>query len=139
MSDQTPENPSQDQSPEQSLQTPEQIAVRREKLNQLREAGEAYPNLWRPDTTSGAIASAYENAEAEALEEAAVKVRIGGRMMGHRVMGKSSFIHVQDGEGRIQLFLNRDALGEDIYNPTKKWDLGDIIGAEGTLFRTKTG
>ncbi|MDX8408338.1 MAG: lysine--tRNA ligase, partial [Mariprofundaceae bacterium] len=67
-------------------------------------------------------------------------VRVAGRMMAHRVMGKSSFIKIQDGEGQIQLFLNRDELGgAEVYNPTRKWDLGDIVGAEGVLFRTKTG
>ena len=132
MSEQKPESSSPDQ-------TPEQIAVRREKLAKLREAGEAYPNTWRPDTTSAAILSQCEAMDVEQLEAAEVKVRVAGRMMGHRVMGKSSFIHIQDGEGRIQLFLNRDALGEDVYNPTKKWDLGDIVGAEGRVFRTRTG
>jgi len=133
MSEKSPETPSQDQ-------TPEQIAVRREKLERLREAGEAYPNTWRPDTTSAAILARYENVETEQLEAESVSVRVAGRMMGHRVMGKSSFIHIQDGEGRIQLFLNRDEMGgAEVYNPTRKWDLGDIVGAEGTLFRTKTG
>jgi len=133
MSEQSPENQNQDQ-------TPEQIAVRREKLERLREAGEAYPNSWRPDTTSAAIHTGYSDTDSEKLEADAIKVRVAGRIMGHRVMGKSSFIHIQDGEGRIQLFLNRDELGgAEVYNPTKKWDLGDIVGAEGTLFKTKTG
>lgn len=136
MSDNAPENASQNQTPDQ---TPEQIAVRREKLTKLRDEGEAYPNTWRPDSTSAAILAAYGAMESDEIESAAVAVRVAGRMMSHRVMGKSSFIHIQDGEGRIQLFLNRDALGEDIYNPTRKWDLGDIVGAEGSLFRTKTG
>lgn len=136
MSDNAPENASQNQTPDQ---TPEQIAVRREKLTKLRDGREAYPNTWRPDTSSATIHKKYQGVESEALESATETVRVAGRMLGHRVMGKSSFIHIQDGEGRIQLFLNRDALGEDLYNPTRKWDLGDIVGAEGTLFRTKTG
>jgi len=140
MSDHTPEASTQDQTSEQKPdQTPEQIAVRREKLTKLRDEGEAYPNTWRPDSTSAVILAQCEGMESEQLENAAVKVRVAGRVMGHRVMGKSSFIHIQDGEGRIQLFLNRDALGEDVYNPTKKWDLGDIVGAEGIVFRTRTG
>lgn len=141
MSEQKPETSDQGPTPEQAAeQTPEQIAVRREKLVKLREAGEAYPNTWRPDTSSAAIHAKYESVETEQLVSDAVSVRVAGRIMGHRVMGKSSFMHIQDGEGRIQLFLNRDALGgAEVYNPTKKWDLGDIVGAEGTLFRTKTG
>ncbi|NOR72591.1 MAG: lysine--tRNA ligase, partial [Mariprofundaceae bacterium] len=120
--------------------TPEQIAVRREKLARLREAGEAYPNTWRPDSVSVDLHAKYDTLDAEHLEKEAVSVRVAGRIMGHRVMGKSSFMHIQDGEGRIQLFLNRDAIGgAEVYNPTKKWDLGDIVGAEGVLFLTRTG
>jgi len=119
---------------------PEQVAVRREKLLAQREQGLAYRNTWRPNTTLTDIRQQYGELDAEALAEKAVEVSVAGRMMGHRVMGKSSFAKIQDGEGDIQLFLNRDALGgADIYNPTKKWDLGDIIGAKGTLFITKTG
>ena len=120
-------------------QTPEQIAVRRDKLARMREAGYDYPNDWRCDHTTAAILALYGELDAEALEAAKVTVKVAGRIMGHRVMGKSSFMHIQDGDGRIQLFLNRDALGEEIYNASKRWDLGDIVGAEGELFRTKSG
>ena len=130
-----------EQKPESSgPSTPEQIAVRREKLTRLREAGEAYPNTWRPNAISAVLHATYEALDAEQLETKAVAVRVAGRIMGHRVMGKSSFMNIQDGEGQIQLFINRDAVGgAEVYNPTKKWDLGDIVGAEGILFRTKTG
>jgi len=125
--------------PEQD-HTPEQIAVRREKLAALREAGEAYPNSWRSNAISAALHAAHGDKDDTKLEAEAIRVCVAGRLMGHRVMGKSSFMHIQDGEGRIQLFLNRDDMGgAEVYNPTKKWDLGDIIGAEGTLFKTKTG
>jgi len=121
-------------------QLPEQVAVRREKLLTLREQGQAYPNTWRPDISTADIHAKYGEYEAEALAEKAVEVSVAGRMMAHRVMGKSSFVKIQDGEGQLQLFLNRDALGgAEIYNPTKKWDLGDLIAAKGTLFITKTG
>ncbi|MCF7821574.1 MAG: lysine--tRNA ligase [Mariprofundaceae bacterium] len=120
--------------------TPEQIAVRREKLARLRETGEAYPNTWRPDSASADLHVKYGTLDTELLEEQSIRVRVAGRIMSHRVMGKSSFMHIQDGEGRIQLFLNRDAVGgAEIYNPTRKWDLGDIVGAEGVLFLTRTG
>jgi len=122
------------------LEMSEQIGVRRQKLAGLREAGEAYPNTWRTDAKAADILAAYGSMDADALAALGKSVRVAGRMMAHRVMGKSSFIKMQDGSGQIQLFLNRDELGgEDAYNPTKKWDLGDIVGAEGILFITKTG
>lgn len=118
---------------------PEQIAVRREKLARMREAGFSFPNTWRVQHMTGDLQSAYIDTDGETLEAAPVAVCVAGRVMAHRVMGKSSFMHIQDGSGRMQLFLARDALGEDIYNASKKWDLGDIVGAEGILFRTKSG
>ncbi len=119
---------------------PEQIAVRREKLANMREIGQAYPNTWRSDHTLNAIHVDYAAFDKEQLAEKAIVVTIAGRLMAHRVMGKSSFIKIQDGEGEIQLFLNRDVLGgAEVYNPTKKWDLGDLIGGKGELFITKTG
>ncbi|MDX8396023.1 MAG: lysine--tRNA ligase, partial [Mariprofundaceae bacterium] len=118
----------------------EQIGVRREKLARMREAGFAYPNDWRPSISTNTVHATHSDKDADQLVEDAVGVSVAGRMMAHRVMGKSSFIKIQDGDGEIQLFLNRDALGgAEVYNPTKKWDLGDIVGAEGQLFRTKTG
>jgi len=133
-----------DNKPQQSAaQTPEQIAVRREKLKRLRQQGEAYPNTWRVNATTAEIQQRFADVDAEQFESMDASevetVRVAGRIMAHRVMGKSSFVQIQDGSGRIQLFLNRDALGTDVYNPSKKWDLGDIIGAEGTMFRTRTG
>jgi len=120
-------------------QTPEQIRIRREKLARLRAEGIAYPNSFRPADSSGKVLAQCGDWDADKLESEAVRVRMAGRMMDHRVMGKSSFMHIRDGLGRIQIFLNRDELGVETYNPTKKWDLGDILGVEGVLFRTKTG
>lgn len=117
----------------------EQILVRRDKLEQMRAEGFSYPNHWRPDVTAADLRGRFENMDSEAIEQKASQVRIGGRIMGHRVMGKSSFMHIQDGSGRFQLFLNRQVLGEESYDATKRWDLGDMVGAEGTVFRTKTG
>ncbi len=118
---------------------PEQVRVRREKLAKLREAGLAYDNRFRPTHTCAGIRGQYGDLDGDQLETADIEVVVAGRMMAHRVMGKTSFMHIQDGTGRIQLFLSRDALGAEAYNPTKKWDLGDIVGARGTLFRTRTG
>ncbi|WP_418289149.1 lysine--tRNA ligase [Mariprofundus aestuarium] len=127
------------QKPQATAQTSEQILVRREKLKRIREAGEAYPNTWRTDHTTAEIFARFEDQDTSHLEEVGHRVSVAGRIMAHRVMGKSSFVQIQDGSGRIQLFLNRDELGgPEVYNPTRKWDLGDIVGAEGVLFRTKS-
>ena len=86
----------------------------------------------------------HGESSAEALELQPVQASVAGRMMLKRVMGKASFATVQDGSfgctgGRIQLYVTRDAIGEDLYAAFKHWDLGDIVGAEGTLMKTKTG
>ena len=115
------------------------IVERREKLKALRAQGPAFPNDFRPGHQSVALHAEYGALEAEALEARNVEVSVAGRMMLKRVMGKASFATVQDRDGRIQLFVARDNLGEDIYDAFKKWDLGDIVAAEGTLFKTRTG
>ncbi|SDW38522.1 lysyl-tRNA synthetase, class II [Variovorax sp. YR634] len=120
------------------------IAERREKLKLLRTAqaegkGVAFPNDFKPGHRAAALAEAYDATEAEALEAQAVAVSVAGRMMLKRVMGKASFATLQDATSRIQLYVTRDAVGEDIYADFKRWDLGDIVGAEGTLMKTKTG
>ncbi len=121
-------------------QQPEQVRVRREKLANMRKQGNAYPNTWRSNTSLSSIHAQYGDLDKDSLAEKAIEVTVAGRLMAHRVMGKSSFVKIQDKEADIQLFLNRDALGgAEVYNPTKKWDLGDLIGAKGTLFFTKTG
>jgi len=117
----------------------EQIAVRREKLTRMRQAGFAYPNTWRNTHASRELHERCADMDAAALEQASIEVAVAGRMMAHRVMGKSSFIKIQDESGQLQLFLTRDLLGADTYNATKKWDRGDIVGARGTMFRTRTG
>ena len=125
------------------------IAERREKLQALRERqaqglGVAFPNDFKPAHHAATLQEQYGALDAEALEAQAVSVSVAGRMMLKRVMGKASFATLQDGSlgstgGRIQLYVTRDALGEDVYADFKRWDLGDILGAEGTLMKTKTG
>ncbi len=116
------------------------IAQRREKLAQLRAAGEAFPNDFRRDALAGDLHLQYGDWAAEALAEPSPRVVIAGRLMSRRVMGKASFSHLQDMSGRIQLFVSRDALGEAAYAAYKHdLDIGDIIGCAGTLFKTKTG
>ena len=117
------------------------IAQRREKLGQIRERGIAFPNDFRRNVVAGELHAEYGEKEPEALEEMGVRVRVAGRMMSRRIMGKASFAHVQDMSGSIQLFVQRDALPEGFYNQQfkKELDVGDIVGAEGQLFKTKTG
>lgn len=131
-------DPTQPQAPEAAL-LPEQVAVRRDKLAGLREQGEAYPNTWRVDSMAAGLIARFESMDDAQLEAEGGEVRVAGRVMAHRVMGKSSFVQMQDGSGRIQLFLNREVLGEEAYAASKRWDLGDIVGAVGTVFRTRTG
>ncbi|MCU7877647.1 MAG: lysine--tRNA ligase [Candidatus Thiodiazotropha sp. (ex Lucinoma borealis)] len=116
------------------------IAQRREKLQQMRENGNAFPNDFRRNSMAGELHVEYGEKSGEALEEMSLRVNLAGRMMSRRVMGKASFAHLQDMSGRMQLFVQRDVLDEGVYNTQfKKWDIGDIIGAEGVLFKTKTG
>ncbi len=116
------------------------IAQRREKLKALRENGIAFPNDFRRNVMAGELHAEYGEKSKEELEELGVRVSIAGRMMLKRVMGKASFATVQDMSGRIQLYVTRDELAEGFYNEQfKKWDLGDIIGAEGRLMKTNKG
>ena len=116
------------------------IAERRAKLAALREQGNAFPNDFRRNVMAGELRAEYAHKDKAALEAEPVRVAVAGRMMTRRIMGKASFAHIQDMSGRIQLYVARDLLPEGVYNDQfKKWDIGDIIGAEGTLFRTKTG
>jgi len=114
------------------------IAERRAKLAALRGAGPAYPNDFRRDALAAQIEAGYGDKSAAWLEANPVHVRVGGRLMAKRVMGKASFAKLADRSGRIQVFLQQAALGE-AYDAWKGWDVGDILGAEGPLFRTKTG
>lgn len=120
------------------------IAERREKLKALRESskangGVAFPNDFKPEHRAAALIAEHSDKDAEALDAAAIAVSVAGRMMLKRVMGKASFATVQDATGRIQAYVTRDAVGEELYADFKKWDLGDIIAVEGQLMKTKTG
>ena len=115
------------------------IAERREKLAAIRARGIAFPNDFKPKHRAAEVARQHSHLDNEALEPQAVAVSLAGRLMLKRVMGKASFATLQDATGRIQLFATRDALGEAAYDDFKHLDLGDIVGAEGTLFKTRTG
>jgi lysyl-tRNA synthetase, class II len=113
------------------------IAERRAKLAKLRERGIAFPNTFRRDALAADLVTAYGAKSKEALEAAAIRVSVAGRMCAKRVMGKASFAKLQDSSGAIQIFLRQQTLGES-YDDFKSWDVGDVIGAQGTLFRTNT-
>src|SRR6478735_3884207 len=118
------------------------IAERREKLRALRAAGIAFPNDFVPDAFAGDLQAEFADKDqwtAEAIEALGRRVRVAGRLLAKRQMGKASFAQVQDMSARLQLFLQQAALGDDAYAAFKGWDVGDIIGAEGQLTRTKTG
>ena len=120
------------------------ILERREKLKAIRETakanqGAAFPNDFKPQHKAAELHAQYGAFDKEALEPLAVKATVAGRMMLKRVMGKASFATIQDASGRIQLYIARDEIGEALYESFKHWDLGDILGATGTVFKTKTG
>ncbi|OUR64754.1 lysine--tRNA ligase [Methylophaga sp. 42_25_T18] len=115
------------------------IAQRREKLAEIREQGNAFPNDFRRDVVNAKLLAEYENTTAEELKEQPRRVKIAGRLMTKRVMGKASFANIRDMSGDMQLYVKRDNLAEGIYAQFKRWDLGDIIAAEGVMFRTQKG
>ena len=116
------------------------VVERRNKLTAIREQGVAFPNDFRRYAMAADLLERHEEHDKEYLEGAAIEVSVAGRLMSKRIMGKASFAHIQDASGKIQLFVQRDALPEGFYNENfKSWDVGDIIGARGELFRTKVG
>src|SRR5690554_146954 len=118
----------------------QQLVERKEKLKGLREKGVAFPNDFRRDSLAADIHEAHGQKDPEVLVAESVRVHVAGRMMLRRIMGKASFATIQDMSGQVQLYVARDNLAEGTYNEGfKKWDLGDIVGASGTLFFTKTG
>ena len=116
------------------------IAQRRQDLKELRKTGNAYTNQFKRDSLALDLHAQYENKSKEELEGESIKVAVAGRMMSRRIMGKASFAHIQDMSGKIQLYVRRDDLVDGVYNDGfKKWDIGDIIGATGTIMKTNKG
>ena len=115
------------------------IAERRAKLAALRATGNAYPNDFRRTALAADLHAAHDEKDHATLEAAAIRTAVAGRMMLKRVMGKACFATLQDMSGRIQLYVTLDGVGERALDAFKHWDLGDIVGATGTLFKTKTG
>jgi len=116
------------------------IAQRRQKLAALRENGNAFPNTFRRDSLCSELIAHYGELTKEQLIAVPVRVKIAGRLMSKRIMGKTTFSHIQDMSGRIQLMVSRDSLPEGFYNEQfKKWDIGDIVGCEGVVTKTDKG
>jgi len=115
------------------------IAERRDKLKKLREDGIAFPNDFDRTHMADDLHAAHGGKDKETLESEKIEVAVAGRMMLKRVMGKASFATIQDMSGRIQLYISNDHVGLETHDAFKHWDMGDIIAARGTLFRTKTG
>jgi lysyl-tRNA synthetase class 2 len=115
------------------------VEERREKLKALRAAGQAYPNDFRKKDWAQDLVSKHGEKTKEELEKAGVRASVAGRMMLKRVMGKASFATLQDGSGRLQVYLSNDVTGEKDHDAFKHWDLGDIVAVEGKLFKTMKG
>ena len=115
------------------------IAERRQKLDELRQAGEAYPNDFRKNATALVLHQRFEGLDTEALEAVDERFAVAGRMMAKRVMGKIAFVRLQDRSGSIQLVIQRDRLPAGVFQQFKHWDVGDIVGGRGAIFRTQKG
>jgi len=117
----------------------EQVEVRRQKLAKLEETGHPlYPNDFRPTHTSAEVFSTFGDLSGERPVDTPRELRLAGRIMGIRKMGKASFFHIQDRRGRIQVYARKDHLGDEAYALFQSMDIGDLIGVSGHLFRTKT-
>jgi lysyl-tRNA synthetase class 2 len=121
------------------VDTNDLIEQRRAKLKTWREHGHAFPTGFHRDSLAADLLASHSEKSEEELEAKPIHVKVAGRMMLRRLMGKASFTHIQDVSGRIQLYIRQDAISPEIYEEFKEWDLGDIVGAEGVLFKTKTG
>ena len=117
----------------------DQGQIRRAKLAQLQEAGWAYPNGFRPDAQADNLQTEHENASAEELKAQNISVKLAGRLMSRRKMGKVTFADFKDASGKIQLFVRQNTVTESQYDLFQSFDIGDVLGVSGSLFRTRTG
>lgn len=116
----------------------DQVAMRRSKLEELRQEGNPYPNHLKPKDFIGDVLTTYSDVEKEELASKNVSVVVCGRITNRRIMGKASFVHIQDFTGKMQIYLRKNDLPEGVYDSFKSWDLGDIVYVAGVLFRTQT-
>ena len=120
------------------MESLEQIRI--QKLHQIKELGfDPYPTYYRYTHTLAEVGKQFSSKTAEGLAENKYKVRVAGRILTNRPFGKAGFVTLSDGEGQLQIYAKKDQLSERDFQLYKLLDIGDFIGAEGTLFRTKTG
>lgn len=124
---------------EERLDENQIIAIRRAKLSAIRKKGIAYPNNFKRDAFALDLQNRYQNFDKETLELKNIPVKVAGRMMLKREMGKASFATLQDVSGQIQLYINDQGIGVEAHEAFKHWDLGDILGVAGILFKTNKG
>lgn len=117
----------------------EHIAQRKAKLAEMRSQGVAFPNDFRPEHHAAQLRAEFDEKTKDELEALAYPVKVAGRIMLRRIMGKASFLHIQDSTARLQVYLRRDDLPEGQYHAFKNWDLGDIVAIEGVMFKTNKG
>ncbi len=115
------------------------VTLRREKLAEIRAQGIAFPNKFEREHYAKSLQEQYQDKDKPWFEENEVNVSVAGRIMLKRVMGKASFVTISDMSGRIQLYVQKNLLGEELYSAFKGWDIGDIVGATGKLFKTNRG
>ena len=120
-----------------------QMLVRKDKLKKLREKAEKenkspFPNDFKRIDYADNLIVKYSDVSKEELESQNIKVSLAGRTMTRRFMGKAAFVHLQDSSGKIQIYLKSSDIGADLFEEVKHWDIGDILGVEGVLFKTKT-
>jgi len=134
-------NINSDDNQEQQLELSEVVKIRKQKLRSLKDAtnNNAYPNTFKRANYNLDIIKDYDSYSKEELAEIKKPVSIAGRIMTRRLMGKASFIHIQDMTGKLQVYIKSNQLSDGVYDDFKTWDIGDIIGIEGLLFKTKTG
>ncbi|MGY8903045.1 MAG: lysine--tRNA ligase [Burkholderiales bacterium] len=140
MSDHTPASPAPAAAPDEN----QLITERRDKLKAIRQTQAqggpvAFPNDFKPADRAAALLAAHQASSADELAALAIPASVAGRMVLKRVMGKASFATLQDSSGRTQIYVARDVVGDETYTAFTHWDLGDIVAAEGQLFKTKTG
>ena len=115
------------------------LLARRAKLERLRARGVAFPNDFRPNALAGDLLATHTSGDEENIGEGTPPYRLAGRITSVRDFGKAAFFHLQDRSGRIQVYVRRDRVGQDVFEHYRDSDLGDLVGVEGPLFRTRTG
>ena len=121
-------------------QTENQLfALRQQHLNDLKKHGRAFINHFKPSNISQDLHTEFDNLDKKSVAEKNINCNIAGRIMLKRAMGKSSFLTIQDRTGQIQAYIRQDTIGKDSYTEFEKFNIGDIAGITGILFKTNTG